>query len=160
MNDWINGLANEYAPYENTAVDGKVQHTKLSILLASTDVDISKIHEILIKNQIPVLEIRIEQTSDEQLPPIEAGMRVCTKEAMSLGNNICIKTPATLYTVASAILPAGYVGDVLDVAENAATVKFGANIRVSAVDRSGYTDAVDYFVDTLTIPVKDLKILE
>lgn len=157
MNKWINRLAAEFTPQNTTPQ--KAEHTKLSILLATTDADIPKIHEILVNNSIPVLEIRIEKTSDDMLP-VEAGMRVCTKDSILLGNDICIKTPSTLYTVASATLPAGYVGDVLSVAENAATVKFGANIRVSAVDRSGYTDSVDYYVDTLDIPVSNLKILE
>ena len=157
MNKWINRLAAEFTPQNTTPQ--KAEHTKLSILLATTDADIPKIHEILVNNSIPVLEIRIEKTNDDMLP-VEAGMRVCTKDSILLGNDICIKTPSTLYTVASVTLPAGYVGDVLSVAENAATVKFGANIRVSAVDRSGYTDSVDYYVDTLDIPVSNLKILE
>ena len=157
MNKWINRLAAEFTPQNTTPQ--KAEHTKLSILLATTDADIPKIHEILVNNSIPVLEIRVEKTTDDMLP-VSAGMRVCTKDSILLGNDICIKTPSTLYTVASATLPAGYVGDVLSVAENAATVKFGANIRVSAVDRSGYTDSVDYYVDTLDIPVSNLKILE
>lgn len=157
MNKWINRLAAEFTPQNTTPQ--KAEHTKLSILLATADVDIPKIHEILVNNSIPVLEIRVEKTTDNMLP-VSAGMRVCTKDSILLGNDICIKTPATLYTVASATLPAGYVGDVLSVEGNAATVKFGANIRVSAVDRSGYTDSVDYYVDTLDIPVSNLKILE
>ena len=158
MNKWIKRLAEEFTPQNTTP--SKPEHTKLSILLASTDVDIAKIHSILVQNSIPILEIRVEPTGENELPPVETGMRVCTKASMNLGTNICIKTPATLYTVASATLPAGYVGDVLEVKENTATVKFGANIRVSAVDRSGYTDSVDYYVDTLDIPVSNLKILE
>lgn len=158
MNKWINRLAAEFTEQNTTPT--KAEHTKLSILLATTDVNIPKIHEILVKNSVPVLEIRVEKTTDDVLPPVEAGMRVCTKDAILMGNDICIKTPTTLYTVASAILPAGYVGDVQEVRENSATVKFGANIRVSAVDRSGYTDSVDYYVDTLDIPVSNLKILE
>lgn len=158
MKEWIDGLANEYA--EAPISQGKAKHTKLSLLLASADVNISKIREILIKNRIPVLEIRVETTEESQLPDIEPGMRVCTNASVDLGKDIMIKTPATLYTVASAVLPIGYVGDVVGVTENSATVRFGANIRVSAVDRSGYMDSVDYFVDTLDIPVKDLTILE
>lgn len=157
MDEWVNGLAEEYTPQEEAHRD---EHTKLSVLLASADVDVNKMYKLLATNGFPVLDIRVQSTDDTALPQISAGMRVITKDAIQIGKDIMVKTPTTLYTVASAILPSGYVGDVVNVSENSATVRFCANISVSAVDRSGYSDNLDYFVDTLRIPVKDLNVLE
>ena len=158
MDNWVKRLAEEYAPQEELPREGK--HTKLSVLLSTADVDINKLYKLLATNGFPVLDIRVQDTSIDALPVVAAGKRVITKEAVQVGSDIMVKTPTTLYTVASAVLPAGYVGDVLDVSENRATVRFCTNISVSAMDRSGYSDTLDYFVDTLSIPVTDLQILE
>ena len=156
MDEWVKKLAEEYVP---TDTPENQENTKLSVLLAASDVDINKMMKLLSTNGFKVVDIRVESTKDNQLPEVQAGMRVVTKKATQIGSNIMIKTPATLYTVASAVLPAGYVGDVLDVDKNCATVRFCANISVSGCDTSGYTDNLAYFVDTLDIPVKDLNIL-
>lgn len=156
MDEWVTQLAEEYTSPDTPK---KEENTKLSVLLATPDVDIDKMMRLLSTNGFHVVDIRVENTKDDKLPDLQAGMRVVTKTATQVGSDILIKTPTTLYKVAHAVLPAGYVGDVLSIDKNNATVRFCANISVSGRDASGYTDNLAYFVDTLDIPVKDLNIL-
>ena len=157
MDEWVKKVAEDYSQQEQTSETPK--NTKLSVLLSGADADINKLYKLLATNGFPVLDIRYASTQDTELPVITAGMRVMTKEATQIGSDIMIKTPTTLYTVASAVLPAGYIGDVVEVSENSAKVRFCANISVSAADRSGYIDKLDYYVDTVDIPLKDLNTL-
>lgn len=155
MENWIKRMAEEYAaPSDETSTS---ENTQLSVLLASKDIDVSKMYKLLSTNGFPVLDIRVQETNENQLPTLEAGDRVTTTASVSLGNNIMIKTPTMLYSVAKAVLPVGYIGEVVNTTKTSATVLFDANIKVTATDREGYTDAVEYYVETAEVPLSNLK---
>ena len=101
MENWIKRMAEEYAaPSDETSTS---ENTQLSVLLASKDIDVSKMYKLLSTNGFPVLDIRVQETNENQLPTLEAGDRVTTTASVSLGNNIMIKTPTMLYSVAKAV---------------------------------------------------------
>lgn len=153
---WIEKFANEYAEAQSTTnTEGS---TQLEITVALPEIDVGKVYNLLSKNGFPVLDICVADNKSKE-PNLNTGDRVTTTASCVVGSNIMIKTPAMLYTVAHATVPAGYIGDVVSVKDGIATVLFDANITVEAEDRSGYIDTVDYYIETANIPVKDLKIL-
>lgn len=155
MEDWITELANEYTPDTETGLTGG--KTEVHVVLASDKADIAKLHKLLISNGFPVLEIKCLEKEAEK--PMLPGSRVQTAADVIASQNCLIKTPTALYTVAEAILPAGYIGEVVGVEKNAATVNFDANIKVTAKDQSGYLSTQDYYVGTLKVDLKDLTVL-
>lgn len=157
MDTWIKKLAEDISETTVEPVEQE-KSTHLSLVVAAPDVDMQKLYKLLTSNGFPVMDIRLSNT-EEEIPQVSEGDRVETTASVVLGTGIKIKTPTTLYTVASVVLPAGQLGEVVGVEKNAATVRFDANIRVEASDRSGYLDYVDYFVDNAEIPLANLKTL-
>lgn len=156
MSTWIEKLAEDFS---SEPKPGKEESTHLSIAIASSDVDTGKLYKLLSANGFPVVDISESKTEEKPPVPPAEGTMVTTTASVELGKGIMIKTPVTLYTVASAVLPAGYIGEVVKADKNAATVRFDANISVQAMDRSGYLDNVDYFVDTVEVPLNKLTVL-
>ena len=156
MEEWIKRIAEEFAPAEENTTKEST-NTQLSVLLASSDVDVQKMHKLLTTNGFPILDIRIEETKEQQLPQFEVGDKVTTTASVEVARDVMIKTPTMLYTVASAVLPMGYIGEVVNVEKDAVNVLFDANISVTASDRAGYVDSLDYYVETVKVPLKDLK---
>lgn len=155
MEDWITELANEYTPDTETGLTGG--KTEVHVVLASDKADIAKLHKLLISNGFPVLEVKcLEKEADKPMLP---GSRVQTSSDVVASTNCLIKTPTALYTIAEAVLPAGYIGEVVGIEKDAATVNFDANIKVTAKDQSGYLSTQDYYVGTLKVDLKDLNVL-
>lgn len=156
MNTWIEKLAEDFS---SEPKPGKEESTHLSITIATKNVDVNKLYKLLSANGFPIVDISETNTKEKPPVPPESGAMVTTTASVDIGNNIMIKTPVSLYTVASAVLPAGYIGEVVKADKNAATVRFDANICVEATDRSGYLNNLDYFVDTVEVPLNKLKSL-
>ena len=153
--DYINELAQQYAPMDEAPQAGK--RTEVYITLASDEADLGKLHKLLASNGFPVLDLQIKEQECEK--PILAGSRVQTNNPVMASEHVVMKTPTTLYTVAEAVLPARYIGEVVSIEKNAATVNFDANIKVTARDSSGYLSTQDYYVGTLKVDLKDLNVL-
>lgn len=155
MDEWIKRLAEDYA--SEVEIPNTPESTRLSLVVASPEVDVRRMFKLLSSNGFPIVDISVSNTEDPVPPTFKEGDRVVTTAAMDVGSNITIKTPAMLYTIDKATLPAGYIGEVKASNEKTATVVFDANIRVEATDRSGYLDTVDYYVEEVEVPLGSLK---
>ena len=156
MEEWINDLIQKYAFVEPTE-ETSSHNTKVTILIAGESPDVKKLHNLLASNGFPVLDVCIEET--EQTKVINEGAMVQTNKSVVATTNCLMKTPTALYTVKEAVLPIGYIGEVVSKTDKTASVKFDANIKVTASDQSGYISSVDYYVGTLDIPFEDLNVL-
>lgn len=153
MNDWIKDMAQEMVPQEDPSMYGK--NTQVIITLSGEDADIGKMFKLLASNGFPVLDIKTELK--DQTFPLNPGDKVQIQKDVVASTNVIMKTPVSRYIIAEAVLPAGYMGEVVSTSKDTATVNFDANIQVSAVDQSGYMEKVAYYVGTLDIKKKDLK---
>lgn len=155
MEEWINDLVQKYASATEGSDGG--HNTKVTLLIAGEELDLKKLHNTLASNGFPVLDVCVEEA--ERTKIINEGDRVQTNKSVVASKNCLIKTPTALYTVAEAVLPMGYIGEVVTKTNKTASVKFDANIKVTASDQSGYLSSIDYYVETLDIPLDDLNVL-
>lgn len=153
MTDWIKKMAQEMVPQEDPSMYSK--NTQVIITLASESADMGRLFKLLTSNGFPVIDIKTEMKDQDF--PLHEGDKVQIQHDVVAGTNVLMKTPVSRYIIAEAILPAGYMGEVVSTTKDTATVNFDANIEVSAVDQSGYIEKVAYYVGTRTINKKDLK---
>lgn len=158
MCNWINKMAEDYS-YMAQTHDTDDKTTAVNLVIASDDVDVSKMYKLLSTNGFPVIDVCVLDKQDVK-PSINIGERVTTNASYTVGKDVMVKTPCSLYTIASVVLPSGCIGDVVGVTEKTASVLFDANIKVEATDRSGYTDTMDYYVESVEVPLDILNILK
>lgn len=152
MTDWINKLAAEMVPQEDPSMYAK--NTEVRLVVAEEEVDIGKMHKLLTSNGFPVIDIKTELK--DQSKPINEGDMVQVNHDIVANSNITMKTPTALYTIPEAVIPCGYLGQVVAKTKDTITVQFDANIPVTAYDKSGYIEKVSYYVGTLELSKKDL----
>lgn len=155
MDTWITKLAQEYTPATETGFSNK--GTEVKLIINTDNVDIEKLHRLLQSNGFPILDISF--SSVEQQKPIQEGTIVQTQNAVVAGAHCIMKTPTNKYTVDEAVLPAGYIGEVVHLNKESAVVNFDANIQVTAVDQSGYISKVAFYVGTLEVKKNNIKAL-
>ncbi len=153
MTDWINKLAAEMVPQEDPTMYEK--NSQVILTLAGENPDLPKLYKLLSSNGFPILDMKTELK--DQNFPINEGDKVQVQHDVVASTNITMKTPVSRYTIAEAVLPAGYMGEVIATTKDTATVNFDANIEVSAVDQSGYIEKVAYYVGTITVNKAILK---
>jgi hypothetical protein len=154
MRKYIEELSKTAA--QTVAEQDLVTKTEFAVVVASAVADEDLIKKVLIASGIPAVSVEKKKGVSVVSPAI--GDNVELTQEIQASKDILIKTPTTLYNVPKVDLPLGYIGEVVGVDKNAANVKFEANIRVVAYDQSGNQDFVDYFVDTVVVPLDKLII--
>jgi len=118
------------------------------------NVPLGDVFKVLKDGGMPVTEVRACDESRKPLP----GEMVETKAAMTVKENVLIKTASTLYKIAKVELPAGYVGEVQTVSRDHATIKLDANLDVIATTSTGDLCTVGYYIDTVDVPYTAIKV--
>ena len=154
MEEWIKTLAAEMVPQEDPSMYEK--NTQICLTLTGENVDIQKLYKLLTSNGFPVIDIK-QEMKEQNLPINEGDMVQTSRDIVANKNTVTMKTPTALYSIPEAVLPQGYLGQVVAKTKDTITVKFDANIPVTAYDQSGYIEKVAYYVDTLELSRKDLK---
>ena len=154
MTDWIQDIVKNNA-YEVEQKESK--NTELHIIFADENIDLTKLYKLLVSNGFPVLDI--SKYSEGKNVDLKEGDIVKTESDIVAGKNITMKTQAELYTVDEAILKKGNIGQVVSVSGDTAEVMFNSNIPVTAVTNNGDIQTVAFYIETLKIKGKDLKLL-
>lgn len=152
MTEWIKAMAAEMVPPEDPSISSK--NTEVRVVIAAENVDMGKLFKLLNSNGFPVVDIK-QEIKKSDTPMVEGDMVQVNRDIVA-NSNITMKTSTALYNIPEAVLPAGYMGQVVASNKNAVTVQFDANIPVTAYDQSGYISKVSYYVGTLELNKKDL----
>lgn len=155
MKDWINDLANASMPIQDKPKEK--QYTQVQLVFGADDVNLGKLYNVLKENGFPVEEVFSYTGTDQE--DVKPGDMIKTTEPVTAGVNSLMKTQATLYTIPEAVIPEGYIGEVVSVDAKTADIKFDANIDVTAFTNSGNLEKVAYYVGTIKIAKQKIKLL-